>query len=134
MGLGSPAESIGKLQLRRRGSGKGAEEGLRPALTAPSSLSRAVVEVTGHAHVLLAAFEKVSAFARDQGALPMPVTRERRCFETRSLNLGSGLGQMGLVPEGWGRWEALQLLWAPGGRASRQRHLWKGFQRASSVW
>ena len=34
------------------------------------SLSRAVVEVTGHAHVLLAAFEKVSAILHlDLGAM-----------------------------------------------------------------
>lgn len=73
-GSKTPArKSTGKLPLRSTSSGWGTEEGLRPALTAPSSLSRAVVEVTGHAHVLLAAFEKVSA------ALPLavPVTRER---------------------------------------------------------
>lgn len=84
---GSPAESLGKHQLGRRSSGRGAEEGLRPPLTPP--LSRTVVEVTGHAHVLLAAFEKVSAAL----SLTMPVTwecwAEGCCFETRSLNLGS---------------------------------------------
>lgn len=73
LGSKTPArKSIGKLPLRSRSSGWGTEEGLRPALTTPSSLSRAVVEVTGHAHVLLAAFEKVSAIL----PLNVPVTRE----------------------------------------------------------
>lgn len=55
--LGLQAES-GKALLRGRRKMSGAVS----ALSAFSSLlSWAVVEVTGHAHVLLAAFEKVSA-------------------------------------------------------------------------
>lgn len=111
-----------------------AEEGLRPALTATSALSPAVVEVTGHAHVLLAAFEKVSATL----PLPMPVTWERWaegcCFESRSLNLGSGpwpdglsarrSGQVGDSPFILGSRRLGFEAVSPAG----------GFQRTSGVW
>lgn len=57
------------------------------------------MEVTGHAHVLLAAFEKVSAvLPLDLGAMGRGVV-----FETRSLNLGVTPGQVGLEPEAQGR-------------------------------
>lgn len=69
-----------------------------------------MVEVTGHAHVLLAAFEKVSAILPlDPGAMGKGVV-----FETRSLNLGVTPGQGGSEPEAQGRQKVSQLFQAPG--------------------
>lgn len=68
------------------------------------------MEVTGHAHVLLAAFEKVSAILRlDLGAMGRGVV-----FETRSLNLGVTPGQVGSEPEAQGTRRVPQLFQASG--------------------
>lgn len=55
-----PPEGSG-LAFREEGKKLGQEAGQRSKHSPFSPFSRTVVEVTGHAHVLLAAFEKVSA-------------------------------------------------------------------------
>lgn len=52
----------------------------------PCNCLLVVVEVTGHAHILLAAFEKVSGWLAGRWISPFPLAKGQPCVEAASLS------------------------------------------------